>query len=108
MASNLPPGPAFLILRLPTLLFPLIAVYAFNRLLYKYLAIQLPLWTVIVSMTLSIPVFILLKASYMDFIDHRRAAACGAVIPPRIHDIWPAGIGLLIQGINNLKSGYPG
>ncbi|KAF5387696.1 hypothetical protein D9615_000007 [Tricholomella constricta] len=106
--ANIPPGIAYLVNRLPTLLSPLIAVYILNRLLLECLGAHLPLWAVIVPAVLSIPVALLLKVSFVDFIDHRRAAALGAVLPPRVEDKWPAGVGLLLQSIDNLKTGYPG
>ncbi|KAG5645794.1 hypothetical protein DXG03_005331 [Asterophora parasitica] len=102
------PGIAYLVASLPSLTSPLIVVYFLTRLLHEYQSIDLPLWAVIASVLSSIPVAILLKVSFADFIDHRRAAALGAVLPPRVYDKWPAGIGLLLQSINNLKTGYPG
>ncbi|KAF8075954.1 cytochrome P450 monooxygenase pc-3 [Lyophyllum atratum] len=104
----MPPGITYLANRLPSLLLPLIVVYVANRLLQTYLTIHLPLSVITVTAILSIPVALVLKSSYTDLDDRRRAAAQGAVLPPRIYDKWPAGIGLLLQSINNLKTGYPG
>ncbi|KAG6830203.1 hypothetical protein H0H92_001790 [Tricholoma furcatifolium] len=104
----LPPGPAYLANRLPSLVLPLISVYVAQRLLHTFLRIDLPNWAVIVSTILAIPIGLLLKVSYNDFINRRQAAALGAVLPPRVEDKYPAGLGLLIQSIKNLKTGYPG
>ncbi|GLB33366.1 putative cytochrome p450 [Lyophyllum shimeji] len=102
------PGIAYLATSLPTLLPPLIAVYVLTRLLHAYLAIHLPPWAVAIASIFSIPVALLVKVYYKELIDRRRAAAQGAVLPPRIYDKWPAGIGLLLQFTENLKNGYPG
>ncbi|KAG6906970.1 hypothetical protein DXG01_011167 [Tephrocybe rancida] len=104
----LPPGLVYLANRLPTLLLPLVSVYAINRLLGSHLGIYLPTWAVIASTIVAIPFGLLLKVSVTDFINRRNAAALGAVLPPRVKDKYPAGLGLLFEMINNLKVGYAG
>ncbi|KAG6841332.1 hypothetical protein C0991_012157 [Blastosporella zonata] len=104
----LPPGPVYLANRLPTLLLPLASVYVLNRLLRSHLDIYLPSWAVLASTVAAIPLGLLLKVSWVDFINRRHAAALGAVLPPRVKDKYPAGLGLLLGSINNLKTGYPG
>ncbi|KAG6836865.1 hypothetical protein H0H93_002108 [Arthromyces matolae] len=104
----LPPGPVYLANCLPSLLVPLFSVYGLDRLLTNHLQIHLPLWAVAVSTIASIPLGLLLKVYYNDFINHRKAHALGAVLPPRVHDKYPAGFGLLLQSLGNFKDGYPG
>lgn len=104
----MPPGITYIVNRLPTLLLPLAAVYVVNKLAHTYLSRGLPLWTVILSTFLSVPVGLLLKSTIIDYVVSRNAAAQGAQLPPRVHDNWPGGIGLLLEMIRNLKTGYPG
>lgn len=104
----LPPGPLYLANRLPSLLVPLFSVHLLNRVLGSRFHIYLPTWAVIVSVVLAIPLGITIKFSCIDFINRRNAAALGAVLPPRVKDKYPFGLGLLIDSISNLKTGYPG
>ncbi|KAG6845855.1 hypothetical protein H0H87_002546 [Tephrocybe sp. NHM501043] len=104
----LPPGPVYLANRLPTLILPLASVYVLKRLLHSYLDISLPNWAVLASTVVAIPIGLLLKVSYNDFTNRRNAAASGAVLPPRVQDKYPAGLGLLLGSLQNLKTGYPG
>ncbi|KAG6874015.1 hypothetical protein C0995_007972 [Termitomyces sp. Mi166 len=104
----LPPGPVYFANRLPALLVPLFSVYLLNRVLGSRFHTVLPTWLVIVSAIFAIPLGVLVKFSYIDFINRRNAAASDAVLPPRVKDRYPFGLGLLIESINNLKTGYPG
>lgn len=108
MPSNTPPGITYLVSRLPTFLLPLAAMFVFNKLANAYLKNGLPFWAVILATILSVPVTALLKLTFTDYVDHRSAAGQGAILPPRVYDKWPGGVGLLLELTRNLKTGYPG
>ncbi|KAF5337344.1 hypothetical protein D9611_002957 [Ephemerocybe angulata] len=57
---------------------------------------------------LSLPVTFAVKVGYKEWKDHRDAAARNAVLPPRVKDRLPGGVGLLISTLKNFADGYPG
>ncbi|KDR74361.1 hypothetical protein GALMADRAFT_250232 [Galerina marginata CBS 339.88] len=104
---QLPPGPVYLLQNLPGVVGPPAITFLVAKFLPSF-EIEPPTWAVILAVILSLPVALFLKFQYKDFIDHRAAAAHGAVMPPRVRDKWPAGLGLLWKAVDNVNNGYPG
>ena len=101
---ELPPGIIYLAQRLPKFLLLPVSFYLLA------IAIHVPLSTIflILLSTLSIPITFTVSVFYTDYIDQRRAAALGAVLPPRLSSKWPGGLPLLRKMVDNFRMGKPG
>ncbi|KAF9563357.1 cytochrome P450 monooxygenase pc-3 [Agrocybe pediades] len=106
---SLPPGPSYLLQRLPKLLGPpALTLLTLKQLLPAICNIQLPVWGVILACIVSLPVGLYLQVQYEQLRDARAAAAHGAALPPMVYDKWPGRVGLMWKAMDNLKNGYPG
>ena len=101
---NLPPGPAYLARRLPRLLLvPLSFYFAAARLFPQTHSVVLALLSL-----LSLPAVFTASVLYKDYVNQRRAAALGAVLPPRIRSKWPGGFSTLKTLVRSFQMGTPG
>lgn len=107
----LPPGPVYLLQRLPSLVGPptavIVAVKLLNASEYEF-PIDIPDWAISVACVLSLPITLFLKVQYKRWKIRREAAAHGAILPPEVKDKWLGGVGLLVDTLKEFKTGYPG
>ncbi|KAH9483141.1 Cytochrome P450 monooxygenase 75 [Psilocybe cubensis] len=103
----LPPGPAYLLQNLPSLLFPPASAILAAKLLTHH-GVAVPTWALLLSCVLAFPTAVFLRVLYRDVRDRRAAARHGAVLPPAVYDRWPGGVTLLAKTLDNFRNGYPG
>ncbi|KAF6748591.1 cytochrome P450 monooxygenase pc-3 [Ephemerocybe angulata] len=116
---SLPLGVQYLLRNLPTLIAPPAGVLVLAKLASNHSeglaeilgqseALDIPRWLITTLTALSLPVTFAVKVGYKEWKDHRDAAARNAVLPPRVKDRLPGGVGLLISTLKNFADGYPG
>lgn len=105
---KIPPGVAYTIQKLPSLLFPPAIVFVAQKVAQYRFYVNLPTWALIAASILSLPLALILNVLYMDFKHSREAAAQGAALPPQVYDPLPGGVTLLLHVLDNFKNGYPG
>jgi hypothetical protein len=101
---NLPPGPIYLARRLPRLLLLPIFVYLGAARLFP----QTSSAVLVLLSVLSVPAALTAAVHYKDYVNQRRAAALGAVLPPRIRSKWPGGFSTLKTMVQSFQMGTPG
>lgn len=107
--ATLPPGIVYLIQNLPTVVLPPATVVLVTNLLQRHtLYRNVPLWMIVLASLLSLPVAVIGRMIVKGIKDARDAANKGAVLPRRVRDDMPAGLGLLKATVKEFESGYPG
>ncbi|KAJ3572591.1 hypothetical protein NP233_g2985 [Leucocoprinus birnbaumii] len=113
MTIDIPPGILYLIRFSPQILTPPLSVYGLN-----YLASTSPSWLASAVgfplgqpylgfvMTASLGVALSLKVLWEDLKNRVEARRLGAVLPPRVPDWTPGGIGILVRTARIAKRGY--
>ncbi|KXN80905.1 Cytochrome P450 52A3-A [Leucoagaricus sp. SymC.cos] len=122
MAIDIPPGIIYLIRFSPQILTPPLTVYGFNYLsanVPSFLA-NVPLLSELTSlgplrqpylalaMTISLGVALTVKVLWDEVKVRIEARRLGAVLPPRVPDHWPGGLGILARTARVVKTGYIG
>ena len=102
------PGVQYLVTNLPTIVFPLGALWYATNCLEAYTSVNIPRWTVVLAAGLSLPLHSVVTSAVADFKNRRRAAAVGAVLAPTVRDKWPFNLGILARLIRSFYDGYPG
>lgn len=122
MAIEIPPGILYLLRFSPHLLSPPLTVYLFN-----YLSISSPSFLsnvplisditalgplrspyLALAMAASVPLALTLKVLWDEMKNRLEAWRLGAVLPPRVPDWWPGGLGILVRTARMVKGGYIG
>jgi|ERR1700722_2787278 len=99
-----PPGITFLLRRLPNLLLPPTILY----LVCNVIQVHLANWLFILFAVLSLPAGFAVSVLYADYVNARRAASLGAVLPLQIPSKLPGGLSTLKTLIRNFQMGIPG
>ncbi|KAH6890040.1 cytochrome P450 monooxygenase pc-3 [Coprinopsis sp. MPI-PUGE-AT-0042] len=107
--ATLPPGIVYLIQNLPTVVLPPSTVVLIANLIQRHTVDRnVPLWTIVLATLLSLPAAVIGRMIVKNIKDARDAAKRGAVLPKRVRDDVPAGLGLLKAMVKEFESGYPG
>ncbi|KAH6896353.1 cytochrome P450 monooxygenase pc-3 [Coprinopsis sp. MPI-PUGE-AT-0042] len=107
--ATLPPGIVYLIQNLPTVVLPPSTVVLIANLIQRHTVYRnVPLWTIVLATLLSLPAAVIGRMIVKNIKDARDAAKRGAVLPKRVRDDVPAGLGLLKAMVKEFESGYPG
>jgi hypothetical protein len=104
MDFRVPPGLVYLSKRLPRLLLLPVSVY----LIVLANHVQISQWLLVLLSVFSLPVAFTVSVLYTDYVNQRRAAALGAVLPSRLSSKWPGGFSTLKAMVNNFKMGKHG
>ncbi|KAF8890381.1 cytochrome P450 [Infundibulicybe gibba] len=104
---HLPPGIKYLLRLSPRIIGPPLLIYLANLFFHTYLHVVLPQWYLVAGYSFCIPLALLFEVQYFNFVNHRAAARLGAVLPPRVGDWTPGGIGSLLAATRAFKTGYP-
>ncbi|KAF8350986.1 cytochrome P450 [Amanita rubescens] len=107
----LPPGPVWIIQRLPSLLTPIILLYLLRRATSVCLGVILPLWATFPLGILLFPLLLELQIRWSQYKDRKEAEKLGAVISPefKADSILPFGLGILKENLDALaKNEYFG
>ncbi|KAI0809012.1 cytochrome P450 [Irpex lacteus] len=102
----LPPGIIFLIPRLPALFAPPVAVYLADRLIRRHFGVVIPTGLLVALGVLSWPLALVLHTHWSRWNNRRKAAACGAVMPPTIEYRLPGGLDLLKQYVRERETKF--
>jgi hypothetical protein len=116
MAIEIPPGILYLLHHSPRLLFPPLVVCILNYvsssgILPTYTFALFPFKTashLVTAMIASIPLALCANIWWDEVKIRVEARRLGAVLPPRIKDWWPGGIGLVLRQTKAMKTGYLG
>ena len=108
MPISLPPGIAYLLQNLPSIVIPPATVAALGQIARNHTDVNISPWIIALACVLSLPVAFAVKVLYKDWKNEKDAAAQNAFLPPRVPDSLPAGLGLLRGALNSFKNGYPG
>ncbi|CAA7262215.1 unnamed protein product [Cyclocybe aegerita] len=100
----LPPGPVYLLSRIPRFAIPSAIVYLSIRVAHQQTSLKLPSWVVFVASLLARPVIFYVHGLYADIINKREAAKHGATLPPLVQE---SGLKVIQTMVENLKHGYP-
>ncbi|KAG1731772.1 cytochrome P450 [Suillus lakei] len=68
----------------------------------------IPRWLKISACVLAPPAIFYLKVIITRYFNQRQAKKRGIVLPPIVHNHWPAGIDRLVELLDNIKRGYMG
>lgn len=107
----LPPGPVWIIQRLPHLLTPIILLYLLYRATNLCFGVTLPLWATFPLGILLSPLLLELQIRWSQYSDRKEAEKLGTVIPPefKADSILPFGLGILKENLDALaKNKYFG
>jgi hypothetical protein len=104
---NLPPGVLYLLQRSPRLLSPPALAYGIVRFIDVNYETDISTWWLMVSMLMSLPLALTLSVLRDEISIRIEASKRGAVLPIRFKDPYPGGVVGLINGLKQLKNGYP-
>ena len=113
MRIELPPGPAFLLSRLPRALAPLLAAYAIAELGARFTAPVTP-WILrsgtgrALILIFALPLSAAVRIWIGELRKRREAEALGAVPPPVESGKLPGNVDILIKSAKMAKTGYIG
>ncbi|KAK2462353.1 hypothetical protein APHAL10511_005659 [Amanita phalloides] len=95
---SLPPGPAWILQRLPILFTPLVLLYLIHR------AVPLPITASVPLGIALFPLLLTLQIQWTDYQNRREAEKHGAVLPPciKLDSFLPFGLGILKENLNAL------
>ncbi|KAG2139717.1 cytochrome P450 [Suillus clintonianus] len=102
---EIPPGFIFLAQIIPRVVLPPAIAFGASNLL---IGNAIPRWLRITACLLVPPAVVYLKVLVVRYSNHRQAKKRGAVLPPIVHNRWPAGIDRLVELLDNIKHGYMG
>lgn len=104
----IPPGIVFLAPRVPYLLVPPAAVYVVDRLLKLHANVAVPSWVLAAAYIVSWPAAVALIDYWYTTTVARRAAATGAVMPPKIKSTRFLGLDIMQQMAKDRASHWSG
>ncbi|PSR74971.1 hypothetical protein PHLCEN_2v9385 [Hermanssonia centrifuga] len=81
--SILPQAYVLILRQLTPLIYPTILVIASFSFLRRLLNVVVPTWIVVIAVLISMPSFMITRAQIFHWLNARRAARLGAVLPPR-------------------------
>ncbi len=81
--SILPQAHVLILRQLTPLIYPTILVIASFSFLRRLLNVVVPTWIVVIAVLISMPSFTITRAQIVHWLNARRAARLGAVLPPR-------------------------
>ncbi|KAI0344275.1 cytochrom P450 [Trametopsis cervina] len=94
---SVPPGIAFLLSNLPSLLAPPVSVYLACRVIGHSLGVDVPTWAEVAAAILSWPAVVFVGTYWSRWRIQQKAAAAGAAVPARVRSKWPGGLDLVFQ-----------
>ena len=104
MALPLPPGPRYLLRKLPNLLFPLAVI-----LVISYVSpLNIPVWLLPPVCIFSFPVNFILATKWQQYRNKRDANALGAQLPPVVEHKLPGGLDLMKELQRDKQARFPG
>lgn len=107
--ATLPPGIVYLIQNLPKIVVPPATVVLITSLIQRHTVYHnVALWTIVLASLISLPATAIGRMIVKNIKDERDAEKRGAVLPARVKDPMPLGLGLLKAILNEFESGYPG
>ena len=103
---TIPPGPIYVVQRLPAFALSSALAYAALDVLQRTQKINLPTWLVVLLVAIARPVGFYVQQAYQNLSDAKTAGAHGAVLPS---EVAGTSISIMKQIIDNVKSGtgYP-
>jgi hypothetical protein len=106
---KLPPGPSFILRRLFSWE---VASYSgfvyFLRIGTKKVGMKVPLWVIISSSAIALPVLFLAQCQFDLWKNQRKARSLGGRLVPTVPTKWPGGVDLMVAMVNAFKTGYIG
>lgn len=104
----LTPGVLFLGRGLASLLFSCAIIFAGRYVLDAHLGVHIPSSVLATAFVVLFPLLLLLRYYWGQYDEHRRAAALGARVVPRLAGKWPGNFDKLLEIIESVDSGYIG
>ena len=106
---KLPPGPSFILRQLFSWEVASYSCFVyFLRIGTKKTNINMPLWAVISSSVIALPVLFLAQRRFDTWKNRRKAHSLGARLVPTVPTKWPGGVDLVVAMIRVFKTGYLG